>query len=484
MRHMLASCVIGCVGLLAPSTPLAAQAGPPTKVALTGARIITVSGADIESGTVLIEHGIITAVGPDIDIPFDATEIDVSGKVLFPGMIDPHSARGLDVPNENLPVAPFLDVYDALDPSRLFFEDALRDGITTVHVIQANNLVIGGLSRAVRPIGLTVDEMTIQPRIGLKLATTPRSGYDRMRQMASLREAFDELAHYEERLAERKYEESLKDKPVDVGPAEARERGKALVKDEDYDDRHLNLMRLRRGDLAAWIYAGRATDVGRAIALAEEQGFLEKSVLVLGPESFKAVAEIKKSGVPVVLDENLFFRDRDPITRELIEVFVPRVMHENGIAFALQTHPSGSMAERYLNYQAALCVRNGIPRQTALESITLTPARMLGLGERLGSIEVGKAGNIVAFSGDPLDFNSWVEYVYIDGILAYDRSKDHRLQKLLELGRANESKPASPEEPPAEAAPTDQPAPESGGDAPAESGERRPDRPQREGGRP
>ena len=481
MRHMLASCVIACVGVLAISPSLAAQAGPPTKIALTGGRIITVSGADIESGTVLIEHGIIKAVGANVEIPFDATEIDVSGKVLFPGMIDPHSARGLDVPNENLPVAPFLDVYDALDPSRIFFEDSLRDGITTVHVMQANNLVIGGVSRAVRPIGLTVDEMTVHPRIGLKLATTPRSGYDRMRQMASLREAFDELEHYEARLAERKYEESLKDKPVDVGPAEARQRGKALVKDEDYDDRHLNLMRLKRGDLSAWIYAGRATDVGRAIALAEQQGFLDKAVLVLGPESFKAVVEIKKSGVPVVLDENLFFRDRDPITRELQEVFVPRVMHDNGIAFALQTHPSGSMAERYLNYQAALCVRNGVPRQTALESITLTPARMLGLGEQLGSIETGKAGNIVVFSGDPLDFNSWVEHVYIDGLLAYDRSKDHRLQKLLELGRANEAKSSAPEAAPAEAVPADQPAPDRGATG---DGERRPQRPQREGGRP
>lgn len=484
MRYVLVSCMIG-LGIGAVSTANVAAAGdgpwssPPAKVALVGARIIPVSGPEIASGTVLIEHGIITAVGRDVRIPFDAMEVDLEGKVIFPGMIDPHSARGLDVPNENLPVAPFLDVYDALDPSRLFFEDSLRDGVTTIHVIQANNLVIGGLSRAVRPIGLTVDEMTIHPQIGLKLSTTPRSGYDRMRQMASLRETFDELAHYESRLAERKYEESLRDKPIDVGPAEARERGKALVKDEDYDDRHLNLMRLKRGDLSAWIYAGRATDVGPAIALAEQQGFLDKTVLVLGPESFKAHAEIKRAGVPVVLDESLYFRDRDPITREIVEVFVPSVMYANGIVFALQTHPSGSMAERYLNYQAALCVRNGVPRQTALEAITLTPARMIGLEDRLGSIEPGKAGNLVVFSGDPLDFNSWVEYVYIDGILAYDRAKDHRLQRLLDLSRATSPQAPKP-------ADNSEPKPEGNAEpanAPAESS-RPTTRPQRQGGQP
>lgn len=482
MRQLRALCVIGGVmistgGVVEASQPGGgAWSGPPTKVALTGARIIPVSGPDIDSGTVLIEHGRITAVGRDVQIPFDAMEVDVSGKVIFPGMIDPHSARGLDVPNENLPVAPFLDVYDAIDPSRLFFEDSLRDGVTTVHVMQANNLVIGGLSRAVRPIGLTVDEMTVHPAVALKLSTTPRSGYDRMRQLASLREAFEDLAHYEARLAERKYEESLEkeEKKIDVGPEEARKRGQPLVKDEDYDDRRLNLMRLKRGDFGAWIYSGRATDVGPAIALAEKHGLLARTVLVLGPEAFKAAAEIKRAGVPVVLDENLTYRDRDPITREMQEVFVPKVMYDNGISFALQTHPSGSMAERYLNYQAAQCVRNGIPRQTALEAITLTPARLMGLGDRLGSIEAGKTANLVVFSGDPLDFRSWVELVYIDGVLAYDRAKDHRLQKLLELGR--------PSEPPPQAAAP--PAPAEGDVGASAEAPARPNRTEGRGGQP
>ena len=100
----------------------------PAKLALTGGRIITVSGAAIEKGTILIEDGIITAVGDEsLEIPYDAMEVDCTGMILAPGFVLPHSKSGLDVPNENLPVAPFVDVYDALDPSRFFFDDGGHD---------------------------------------------------------------------------------------------------------------------------------------------------------------------------------------------------------------------------------------------------------------------------------------------------------------------------------------------------------------------
>lgn len=410
-------------------------ASPPEKLALTGGHVIPVVGEEIENGTILIEHGVITAIGEDVELPYDAMEVDVTGKVLFPGMINPHTWRGLDVPNESIPVAPFLDVYDAIDPSRLFFEDSLRDGVTTVHVMQANNCVIGGVSRAVRPIGLSVDEMTVMPEIGLKLVTTPRRGTDRMEQMASLREAFRKLDERIGDLAEAKYEGELEkdNRTIDVGPEEARERGRELLRDSDYDDDSLNLVRLRRGDLAAWFYAGRATDVRPAIEVATDQNLLDHMIFVLGTESHRAVEELKAADRPVVLAPSLYHRERDPMTDKLKETFIPKKMYDAGLKFALQPNPSASLAERYLNYQAAVCVRNGVPRTTAFKAITLHPAEMIGMGDTLGSIEVGKTANIVVFSGDPLDFSSWVEKVYIDGILAYDRERDHRLEKLMEL---------------------------------------------------
>lgn len=426
-------------------------AEPPAKVALTGARVIPVVGPDLDGATILIERGKITAVGTDVKIPFDAMEIDCSGKVIMPGLIEPQSWRGLDIANESLPVAPFLDVGDAMDPSRLYFEDALRDGITSIHVMQGNNTVIAGMSRVVRPIGLTPEEMTVDLGTAIKMSVSPRNGYDRMQQMATFRETFRELEEYTDSIAEKKYEESLeKDKKkMDVGPAEAIKRGRPMLKDSDYDDKHLNLLRLKRGDFDAWVYVGSPMDVAPAISLATEQGFLDHTILLIGDDTFKAIGELKKAGRPVVLPEDLYYRERDPISGEITETFIPKKMHDAGLTFALQPNPNSSMAERYLTYQAALCVRNGIPRRTALEAITLNPATMLGLGDRLGSIEAGKVANLVIYNGDPLDFNSWVENVYIDGVLAYDRQDDPRLAEILRLEdvgrRADEARKAAEE---------------------------------------
>jgi imidazolonepropionase-like amidohydrolase len=422
-------------------------------VALQGGRIIPVVGSGIAKGTILIEHGRITAVGEQVEIPYDAVVVDVSGKVLLPGMIDAHSARGLDIPNENLPVTPYVDVYDALDPSRLYFEDALRDGITSIHTIVANDCVIGGLSRAIRPIGLTPDEMTLQAPVALKLSVAPKRGSDRMVQMALLRETFLELADYLEDLAEKKYEESLEkeDKKIDVGPDEARKRGKPLIKTEDYDDKHRNLIKLTRGELDAFVFCGRAGDIGRAVAVAKDNGFFDRSVFVLGADCFKAVKELKAAGRPVVLDPQLLYRERDPITGEIEETFAPRVFAEAGLSFSLLPHPDNSLSERYLNYQAARCVRNGIPRQTALEAITINPAKALGIADRVGSLEVGKIADLVIFSGDPLDFSSWVDLVYINGIRAYDRQTDVRLKQLLGDEPAEVMKEETPPDKPDEA---------------------------------
>ncbi|TVQ61669.1 MAG: hypothetical protein EA378_07950 [Phycisphaerales bacterium] len=438
--------IIGCVATAAFCASTANAAPPPERVAFTGGTILPIVGDRIENGTVLVERGVIVAIGGEVEIPYDAFEVDCTGLVIMPGMIHPHSSDGLDVANEALPVAPFLDVGDALDPSALFFENALREGITSVHVIQANNTVIGGVSRVVHPIGLSVSEMTARADVALKLSTSPRRGSDRMVQMAQLREAFLALDDAIAKLAEAKYEEKLKEdeKPMDVGPAEARERGMALLEDRDYDELHLNLVRLRRGELGAWIYAGAAMDVAPALRVARDQGFHEQTVLVIDGDAHLAAREIADAGVRVVLPSQLFHRERDPISGELIETFVPTVFHEAGVTFALQPNPSDSFAERFLNYQAALLVRHGVPRQVALESITINPATMMGMGDRVGSLEVGKDANILVLSGDPLDFNTRVESVYIDGALAYERESDTRLQELLRLQRRQDNGASGP----------------------------------------
>lgn len=431
----------------------AASAGdPPAKVALTGARILPISGPPIDKGTVLIEQGRITAIGADVKPPYDARVFDLTGKTIMPGTVIASVTRGMDVPNESRPITPQLDIGDSLDPSQLFFEECLRLGETVVHVVPGDNTVIAGLGRVVRPIGLSATEMTLAEGQFMKLAVAPRAGSDRMVQMEMLREAFAELDDYLDHLAEKRYEEQVKKdgKEIGVGVAEARKQGKDLIRAEDIDEPHANLLRLRGGQvhvlgepgptvfkpLGAIIACDAAMDVGAAVRLAKEFGFLDRTVLVLGGDCYKAVKEIKAAARPIVLPENLTWRETHPFTGEVKETFLPKVFFDAGVPFSLVPGPDQSLPERMMTYQAARCVRAGIPRDEALRSITINPAKALGLESRFGTLEAGKDAHIVVFSGDPLDFNSVVEKVFVEGILAYEREKDARIQRLLQSAPA------------------------------------------------
>lgn len=420
---------------------------PPEKVALVGGKIIPVVGEVIDKGTILIDRGKIAAIGKEVDVPYDARVFDMAGKVIFPGTIDANSYRGTDIPNEARPVTPHLDTSDSIDPSQQYFEDSLRWGFTALHVIQADNTVIGGIGRVVRPIGMSPAEMTIAEGGFLKIVVSPKFGFDRMLQLATLRETLAELDDYLDKLAERRYEEKLKedDKQIDVGPAEAKKRGRDLIRIEDIDDEHRNLLRLRGGQvkvlgepgptlykpLGAFMTCGAAMDVAPAIKLAKDNGFLDRAVFVLGNDGFKAVKELKTAARPVILNWDFLHREADPLTGKVTETFAPKKIAEAGLLYALTPGPDTSLPERMLTYQAARCVREGISRDDAIRAITLNPAKILGLADRLGSIEVGKDAHLIVYSGDPLDFSSIVEKVFIDGIPCYVREKDVRLQRLL-----------------------------------------------------
>jgi imidazolonepropionase-like amidohydrolase len=406
---------------------------PRDKLAIKAGKIIPVVGEEIQDGILLIEDGRIRDVGCDLEIPYDFWVIDASESVLFPGMVEPFTSRGLDRSNENLPVTPYLDVYDAIDPSSVYFEDALRDGITALLISQGRNTVIGGLARAVKPVGMTVDEMTLKEEAGIIVAFAPKGGHDRMIQMALFRETFRELEVYLENLAESKYEEKIKeeDKSVDVPPEEARKLGKPLIKEEDLDFKHANLLRLTQGKLRAFLYCAAPVDVVHALDTARAHGFLERAILVLDNPCYRAVDLIKESGRPVLLDPDMVFRKKDPLTGDEEEIFVPQVFHKAGVPFALRSNPYQSFDTRYLWYQAARLIRNGIPRQAALEAITTNPATFIGLGNRLGALVPGRDGTLLVLSGDPLDATTWVEKVIIDGRLVYEREKDYRLKELL-----------------------------------------------------
>lgn len=410
-------------------------------------RIITQSGAEIEDGVIVIQAGRITAVGAASEVkrPWDAPVVGGEDLVAFPGFVEACTWRGLDRPNESIDVAPFLDVRDSVDPVSFFFEDALRGGLTTLSIQQGSNCVVGARGMVVHPVGMTVEEMSVRAPFGLVLSATPKSGHSRATQAQALRKAFTDLRQYLEGVVR-----DTKD-GKDKARREALFQGRDLESEENkgramtgtawkvegletvprgaLDEKQRPLLDVVEGRLAVFVHCGAPMDVKLALDVARENGFLHRTTLVLEPACWKAADLIAEAGVPVVLDPQLVHVERDPRTGKEVETFVPGVFEARGVRFALS---SESSAGRLSWYQAALATGLGLERRRALDAVTVVPAEILGLGDRLGRIEAGYDGNVVLFTGDPLDVTSWVEHVVIDGVPVYHRSEDVRLKHLYE----------------------------------------------------
>lgn len=431
----LAPVVLASVAAALPADKLVVQAG----------RILTRAGADIQDGVIVIENGRITAIGPadQVEKPWDATVVGGPELVAFPGFVEPHTFRGMDRPNENVDVAPFLDVRDSVDPISYWFEDCLRWGITTINVQQGPFCVVGARGMVVRPTGMTIEEMAVRPLYGIKISVSPKPGKSRATQMQTLREAFADLKRYLEDLVqserdERGYAarealfqgrdlEGEKAKGREMGGTSWKVAGLELIPRGAIDDKYEPLLDLMEGRYQAFVQCGSPADVRSGLAVARENGFLARTVLVLDEPCWKAADLIAEAGVPVVLDGGLVHIERDPVTGEEKETFLPEVYRDKGIRFALSTERAHA-----LWYQAALAVGYGLEREAALDAVTRVPAEILGLANEVGSLEVGKLGNVVLFTGDPLSVTSWVERVVIEGRPVYDRAQDVRNKHLLQ----------------------------------------------------
>lgn len=441
---------------------LAPSASAGDKYAVKAGTVITMNGDPISNGVIVIEGGRIAAVGgaDDVKIPWDAVVLDVPELTAFPGFVEAHTSNGMDRPNENVDVAPFLDIRDSIDPVNFYFEDSLRWGITTINVQHGSDCVIGGVGMVVEPHGMTVEELLVRPASGTKMCASPKDGKSRATQAQALRGAFRDLRRHLEELVQEKRD------GLDYAHREAlyqgrdltgeRAKGRAmtgaawtvegleLVPRGEIDEKQEPLLDIVEGNMPVWFECAQPMDVRVALEIARDNGFLENTTLVLGPACWKAADEIAAAGVPVVLGETLVHTERDPVTEEDVETFVPGVFEEKGIPFALSSRSSTTES---LWFQAALCVAHGMTREEALAAVTTAPAAMLGLEDRVGSLKPGADGNVVLFSGDPLSVTSFVEYVVLGGELVYDRSKDVRTRHLLEgvQPESSESLDAEPE---------------------------------------
>ena len=383
------------------------------KLAVEAGRIITIAGKDIKNGVILIEDGTIKAVGTDVEIPWDAFVIEAKDKVVMPGFVMAHTSNGLDRANENMPEVPFISTFDSIDPISTFFEDSLRDGVVAMLVLPGNNTLLGGTGTIVKPYGRTVEAMLIKRYTGLKISLQPSRNTSRMGHMQRFRRYVSDLKDYLEEYEQRKADAEEEKKPFD----------------EEIDVTKQSMVDLLNKKLTAFVYCNRAADVPKAIEIQKTTEL--NTVLVLGPDCYKAAGLIARSKLPVILDSQLIVWETNEQTNEEEMKVIPMIFHKAGVKFAFQTDTS-QYGRRYLWYQAATAVKHGMKRTEALKSITLYPAQFIGVDNRLGSIETGKEATLLFLTGDPLDAQSWVDQVMIAGEIVYERAKDERLKKLLE----------------------------------------------------
>jgi imidazolonepropionase-like amidohydrolase len=408
---------------LCSTLPLLLGAAAQESLAIKAGKVLTLAGEDLENVVILIESGRIKAIGKDVEVPWNAKVVDAAKQVVMPAWVLAHSSGGLyGGGTEVMQNVPFLNVADGIDPSAEFFEEALRNGVGTIHVLPTHRTLIGGVGMVVKPHGTTVADMAMKTRTALKLSLWSQGG-GRVAQIQKLRRALDDVRDYLQDF-ERRKKEFEQEKAAGAVPADR-------TWDEEYDKQKKPVIDLLQGKLGAHLFVPGAAELPEALRLVAGSSF--PSVLVLGARCHKGALALTRLNKPVVLDAQMEIRETDPETERETLVCPAAVLHKAGVPFALSIEDSrgASGAARYPWWQIATAIRHGIDRKTAIAAMTTVPAALLGLDQELGTVAEGKRAHLQILTGDPLQATTWVDKVVLDGEVVYERSKDNKLKLLL-----------------------------------------------------
>ncbi len=387
-------------------------------VAIVGGRVAPIAGPDIPGGTVLIENGRIAAVGAAdaVAVPDGAQVVDAAGSWVLPGFIEAHGHVGVseeaegwageDTNEMTEPVTAHVRAIDAINPADMGFRDAISGGVLAVNVNPGSGNPIGGQTVALKCWGRTVDEMALRQPSGMKsaLGENPKRVYGEQKKTPStrlgtaavIRGALVAAANYLERIDAEQRKPETERKPVD----------------RDLKLEALGLV-LRR-QIPWRQHCHRADDIATAIRIADEFGY--DLVIDHGTEAHLLADIIAARGIPVIIGPLLTSRSKVELRNRSLAN--PGRLAKAGVTIAITTdHPV--VPVNFLAHQAALAVKDGLDRETALRALTINPARIAGIDDRLGSIEPGKDADLVIWSGDPLDVLSRAVRVFIDGAEIY-----------------------------------------------------------------
>jgi imidazolonepropionase-like amidohydrolase len=404
------------------------QTGRAGTFAITNARIYTVSGAVIENGTVVIQEGKIAAVGAGVSIPGGAERIDGKGLSIYPGMIDAGTNLGLaeigQGANATVDTAEVgsmnanAKAFKAINPHTSHVNVTRVNGITTV-MSRPTGGIVSGQATLINLNGSTQAEMAVDPIAGL-IVNFPRitqfgggfgggggGGFGgggqpidfneavkrRDTQIDDLKKLFRDAANYGRAVEAYAKDKSLPAVPTNLG--------------------YEALVPYVRGEKTIFFTVERDRDIRAVSKFVSEMKV--KGIILGGQEAWKAADDLKKNNIPVIFTHvySLPVREDDPYD-SFFEA--PSRMHQAGLKFAISTGDQGAEV-RDLPYQAGIAGAFGLSKEEALKSVTLYPAQILGVGNKLGSIETGKMANVVVTDGDLLDPRTNVKYLFIEGRL-------------------------------------------------------------------
>jgi len=371
--------------------PAPPQSGP---IALTGATIHTVANGVIENGTIVFDGGVITAVGEGVAIPAGARTIDVTGKHVYPGLVDAYSAVGIDEigdvtvtddQNELGDFNPNAQPNVAVNPESRHIGTSRTNGVLVTLTTPSGGL-FPGLTSAMNLDGWTWEEMTLEAVTALNV-DWPQP---------------EEAEEYEDALRE------IRERFAQARAYGAARSGEGRVPS---DPRLEAMVPALEGEIPVVVWADEVAQIRDAMRWAEDEGV--RLVILGGRDAIHVADDLAESDIPVILTQTMSPPERD---WEPYDAAYARAaqLHERGVRIAISGGSSAPYTNR-LPYEAGVAVAFGLPEDEALRAVTLAPAELMGIADRVGSLEPGKDATLLITTGSPLDYLSSIEQAYIQG---------------------------------------------------------------------
>ena len=387
--------------------------------AIRNARIAVVSGPEIENGTLVIRNGKIEAVGPNVSVPPGAQEIDARGLTIYPGMMDAGTSMGLAEIDLGAPgtvdttevgeMNPNASAINGVNPHSAHVNVTRVNGITSVVTLPTGGLV-SGQAAIINLDGSTPPEMAVVSSAALvinfpRAATSSDGGFFAPPTDIPITEAITTRDKQVERLRK-----LLRDAEAYGRAQDAYARDKSLPRPAQ-SVVLASLVPFVRGERPVMFRAEREAEIRAAVRFADEMRL--RPIILGGSEAWRAASLLKERNVPVIVTS---VRNLPSLEDDYYDVLYanPAKLKEAGVRFCISSGDTGPEV-RDLPYHAGMAASFGLSRDEALKAVTLYPAQIMGVGDRMGSIEVGKVANLAIADGDILDARTHIRYLFING---------------------------------------------------------------------